>query len=104
MKYALVTFLPLCFLTVTTGTAGVLNTFRYLSPAYIAEKGAFVGYLDGILSIVLLLLVGTVLFDSVRRWAYILAEKRRGVAEVPLARVAGPAVVAAPAGTASEVG
>jgi carbon starvation protein len=103
--YALVTFLPLCFLTVTTGTAGVLNTFRYLSPTYIAEKGAFVSYLDGILSIVLLLLVGTVLLDSVRRWAHILAEKRRGVVDVPLAHLAGarPATTP-PASTASEVG
>jgi carbon starvation protein len=84
--YALTTFLPLCFLTVTTMTAGVLNTFRYLSPAYIADKGAFVSYLDGILSIVLLLLVATVLGDAVRRWARILAERRRGVLEVPLAR------------------
>ena len=42
-------------------TAGVLNTFRYLSPAYIADKGPAVSYLDGILSIVLLLLVATVL-------------------------------------------
>ena len=95
--YALVTFLPLCFLTVTTGTAGVLNTFRYLSPAYIAEKGPFVSYLDGILSIVLLLLVGTVLTDSFRRWAHILAERRRGAVEIPLARVAGPARPAEPA-------
>jgi carbon starvation protein len=88
--YALVTFLPLCFLTVTTMTAGVLNTFRYLSPAYIAQKGAAVGILDGVLSIVLLLLVGTILIDSVRRWAFILGERRRGVADVPLAAVALP--------------
>ena len=103
--YALVTFLPLCFLVVTTGTAGVLNTFRYLSPAYVAEKGAFVGYLDGILSIVLLLLVGTVLVDSVRRWAHILAERRRGVAEIPLAHVAAPRRAVAPTpSSATEVG
>ena len=82
--YALTTFLPLCFLTVTTMTAGVLNTFRYLSPAYIADKGPFVSYLDGILSIVLLLLVGTILVDAVRRWGVILAERRRGLVEVPL--------------------
>ena len=90
VRYALVTFLPLCFLTVITMTAGVLNTFRYLSPAYIEQKGAGVAYLDGILSIVLLLLVGTILIDSVRRWAHILAERRRGVAEVPLAQAALP--------------
>ncbi|HKW50973.1 MAG TPA: carbon starvation protein A [Candidatus Eisenbacteria bacterium] len=84
--YALTTFLPLCFLTVTTMTAGVLNTFRYLSPAYIADKGPAVSYLDGILSIVLLLLVATVLLDSARRWAHIFAERRRGVTEIALAR------------------
>ena len=88
--YALVTFLPLCFLTVITMTAGVLNTFRYLSPAYIAQKGAAVSYLDGILSVVLLLLVATILVDSVRRWAFILTERRRGVAEIPLAAAALP--------------
>ncbi|MGH7682433.1 MAG: carbon starvation CstA family protein, partial [Candidatus Eiseniibacteriota bacterium] len=84
--YALTTFIPLCFLTVTTMTAGVLNTFRYLSPAYVADKGPFVSYLDGILSVVLLLLVGTVLVDAVRRWGVILGERRRGLTEVPLAR------------------
>ena len=88
--YALVTFLPLCFLTVTTMTAGVLNTFRYLSPEYIAQKGAAVSYLDGILSVVLLLLVATILVDSVRRWTFILAERRRGVDEIPLAAAALP--------------
>jgi len=70
--------------------SGVLNTFRYLSPAYIAQKGAAVSYLDGILSVVLLLLVATILVDSVRRWVFILAERRRGIAEIPLATAALP--------------
>jgi len=63
----------------------VLNTFRYLSPAYVADKGATVAYIDGALSVILILLVGTVLIDSVRRWAFILAERRRGVVNVPAA-------------------
>ena len=83
--YALVTLVPLAFLTVSTMTAGVLNTFRYLSPAYVADKGATVAYIDGALSVILILLVGTVLIDSVRRWAFILAERRRGVVNVPAA-------------------
>ncbi len=84
-RYALTTFLPCAFLTVTTMTAGVLNTFRYLSPAYIAEKGPLIGYVDGILSIVLLLLVAVVLADSGRRWLRILGERRRGAVEIALA-------------------
>lgn len=83
--YALVTLVPLAFLTVSTMTAGVLNTFRYLSPAYIADKGATVATIDGALSVILILLVGTVLIDSVRRWVFILAERRRGVVNVPAA-------------------
>jgi len=81
--YALVTFVPLAFLTVSTMTAGVLNTLRYLSPAYVADKGATIAYIDGALSVILILLVAMVLVDSARRWAYILAERRRGVVNVP---------------------
>jgi carbon starvation protein len=98
-RYAWVTLGPLCFLTVSTMSAGVLNTFRYLSPAYVADKGPLVAYLDGILSIVLLLLVATVLLDSVRRWARILALKRSGLVEVPLA--AQPAQEPPPSGLAA---
>jgi ABC-type oligopeptide transport system substrate-binding subunit len=58
-----------------------------------------VAYLDGILSIVLLLLVATVLIDSVRRWMRILALKRTGLTEVPLA--VDPAPDPAPAGIAA---
>ncbi|HEU4724497.1 MAG TPA: carbon starvation CstA 5TM domain-containing protein, partial [Candidatus Eisenbacteria bacterium] len=94
--YALTTLLPCAFLTVTTMTAGVLNTFRYLSPAYIADKGPLVAYIDGILSIVLLLLVAVVLGDSVRRWMRILAERRRGATEIALA---APPLEPGPAGT-----
>ena len=83
--YALTTLLPCAFLTVTTMTAGVLNTFRYLSPSYLAEKGPLIGYVDGILSLVLILLVAVVLLDSGRRWLQILAERRRGVSEIALA-------------------
>ena len=101
VKYALVTFVPLAFLTVSTMTAGVLNTFRYLSPSYIADKGPLVGYMDGALSVVLILLVATILIDSVRRWGFILAERRRGAAEVPMA--VQPAEGGAPGAVAPEV-
>ena len=87
--YALVTLVPCAFLTVTTMSAGVLNTLRYLSPAYLAEKGALVGTLDGVLSVVLLVLVAVLLTDSVRRWSAILGERRRGVADVSLVELGG---------------
>jgi hypothetical protein len=44
-----------------------------------------IGYVDGILSLVLILLVGVVLLDSGRRWLQILAERRRGVADIAMA-------------------
>ena len=99
--YALVTLVPLAFLTVSTMTAGVLNTFRYLSPAYVADKGATVATIDGALSVILILLVGTVLIDSVRRWGFILAERRRGVVTIPMAVAASDGGVAPPAAEAA---
>jgi carbon starvation protein len=87
--YALVTLVPCAFLTVTTMSAGVLNTFRYLSPGYLAEKGALIGTMDGLLSVVLLGLVAILLVDSARRWASILAERRRGVVEAPVVELRG---------------
>ena len=41
-----------------------------------------------LLVLVLLLLVATVLVDSVRRWTVILAARRLGAAEIPMAHVA----------------
>ena len=45
----------------------------------------------------LLLLVATVLVDSVRRWTVILAARRLGAAEVPMAHVAELGTPAEPA-------
>jgi len=63
-------------------TAGVLNTFRTLA-AYVADKGATVAYIDGAFERDLILLVGMVLVDLGASVAYILAERRRGVVNVP---------------------
>ncbi len=87
--YALVTLVPCAFLTVTTMTAGVLNMLRYLSASYIAEKGALVGVMDGVLSAVLLLLVAVLLADSVRRWWALLTERRRGPLDAQVAELGG---------------
>jgi carbon starvation protein CstA len=66
-KYALVTALPMCFVGVTTLTAGVLSIKNiYLPLAQQPGKG-FQGYLDTTLMVIFVVGVVLVLFECGRR-------------------------------------
>jgi carbon starvation protein len=60
--YALITFLPLCFLTATVFTAG----FYSISTFY--KRGDTLGNINGSITILLLILVGIIVLDSARSW------------------------------------
>ncbi|MDQ3813455.1 MAG: carbon starvation protein A [Armatimonadota bacterium] len=64
-QYALVPFLPLCFLTVTVLYAGVLNLRGYLNP----PAGKPAQTVPAVLTAAMLILVAVVIVDSVIQWA-----------------------------------
>jgi carbon starvation protein len=66
-KYALVSFLPLCALTVTVLYGGYLNTMMFLNPATGAPK-----LLPGLLTVAMLALVIIVIVDSCIQWVKLL--------------------------------
>jgi len=70
-RYALVTFLPFCFMLATTVTAGLWNIFEVYWP-----KGTFDGYLNALLCAIMIVLVLTTAVDAAIRWAQALFPKR----------------------------
>ena len=71
-KYALVTAIPMCFVGVTTVTAGVLSIKNIFWPLTFKPGQVFTGYLDSILMGIFILGVVLVVFDAVRRWIAVL--------------------------------
>ncbi len=67
-KYAWITFLPMCFVGVTTVTAGVLSIKNIFWPLTAKPGSEFTGYLDTILMSIFITGVVLVVFDAVRRW------------------------------------
>lgn len=61
-SYALITFLPLLFLTATVFSAG----FSSISTFY--KRGDTLGNINGSITILLLILVGIIVLDSARSW------------------------------------
>ena len=80
-KYSLVTFLPSLFMFATTVTASVMNiTGNYL------PKHTFQGNLNAFLSIVMLVLVVLIFFESLRKIYGIFSRRRNGTggtADIP---------------------
>ena len=71
-KYAWITAAPMCFVGVTTITAGVLYTKNVFWPMTATPGQAFTGYLDSVLMSIFVVGVVLVLFDAVRRWIAVL--------------------------------
>jgi len=67
-RYAWITFLPMCFVGVTTLSAGVLSIKNIFWPLTAKPGMEFTGYLDSILMSIFILGVVLVVFDAARRW------------------------------------
>jgi carbon starvation protein len=67
-KYACITAVPMCFVGVTTVTAGVLSIKNILWPLTSKPGLVFTGYLDSVLMSIFIAGVILVVCDAVRRW------------------------------------
>jgi len=67
-KYALITALPMCFVGVTTVTAGVLSIKNIFWPLTVKPGQVFTGYLDSVLMTIFIAGVILVVFDAAQRW------------------------------------
>jgi carbon starvation protein len=67
-RYALITAIPMCFVGVTTVTAGVLSIKNIFWPLTMKPGQVFTGYLDSVLMTIFIAGVILVVCDAVRRW------------------------------------
>ena len=67
-KYAWITAVPMCFVGVTTITAGVLSIKNIFWPLTTKPGQVFTGYLDSVLMCIFITGVVLVVADAVRRW------------------------------------
>jgi carbon starvation protein len=67
-KYAWITAVPMCFVGVTTVTAGVLSIKNIFWPLTSKPGLVFTGYLDSVLMSIFIAGVVLVVCDAVRRW------------------------------------
>jgi carbon starvation protein len=71
-RYAWLTALPMCFVGVTTVTAGVLGVKNIFWPLTHKPGQVFTGYLDSTLMTIFIVGVVLVVFDAIRRWVMVL--------------------------------
>ena len=71
-KYAWITAVPMCFVGVTTLTAGVLSIKNIFWPLTSTPGQVFSGYLDSVLMAIFIVGVVLVVFDAARRWIAVL--------------------------------
>jgi carbon starvation protein len=71
-RYAWITFTPMCFLGVTTITAGILSIKNIFWPLTSKPGQVFTGYLDSALMSIFIAGVVLVVFEAVRRWIAVL--------------------------------
>jgi carbon starvation protein len=71
-KYTWITAIPMCFVGITTITAGVESIQNIFWPLTTKPGQVFTGYLDTILVVIFITGVVLVVFDGVRRWIAVL--------------------------------
>jgi len=71
-EYAWITAVPMCFVGVTTLTAGVLSIKNIFWPLTRQPGQMFTGYLDSVLMTIFIVGVVLVVFSAVRRWIAVL--------------------------------
>jgi carbon starvation protein len=71
-RYAWITAVPMCFVGVTTISAGVLGIRDIFWPMRLKPGQAFTGYLDTALMVIFIAGVLLVLLDAFRRWFLVL--------------------------------
>jgi carbon starvation protein len=71
-RYAWITAIPMCFLGVTTVTAGVLSIRSIFWPLIAQPGQKFTGYLDSMLMAIFIAGVILVVFSAIRRWCAVL--------------------------------
>ena len=83
-RYAWVTLGPLAFVSVTTLSAGVLSVRDNFYPLAVGANPAlhFQGYLDSVLTIVMMLCVLVILTSAVSRWVAVLSGRVKPAASV----------------------
>jgi carbon starvation protein len=84
-RYAWVTMLPLAFVSITTLSAGVLSVRDNFWPMAIGPDAAlnFQGYLNTILTVIMMVCVVVILTNAVWRWTMVLSGRVK-VAATPL--------------------
>jgi carbon starvation protein len=78
--YAVVTILPLLFVSVTTITAGVESVLTLYLPMTFSAVTRTTGLVNTAVTSLLLACIGTILLGSVRRWALLLRAPREAAA------------------------
>jgi len=71
-RYAWIAFVPMCFVGVTTVTAGVLSIRTIFWPLTAEPGHQLTGYLDSALMAIFIAGVILVVFDAIRRWIAVL--------------------------------
>jgi carbon starvation protein len=94
-RYAWTTLVPMCFMVVTTTTAGLMNIFApwgFRSEKFIKEKGLLFSNVNVGLSVLLLCCVAVILVTSVMKWRELLRAGVRDEETVGAVDGAVPAV------------
>jgi carbon starvation protein len=74
-KYAWVTVIPMLFVAVTTLTAGWLNVTDTFWPMTYSGKTAAQGYINSILTVVIMICAVLILFEAFKKWYRVLVKK-----------------------------